>query len=90
MTSPASAPTVDVDFYAALMSLPYDQWIPAPAAAARVEAAGQPRDALRRVIRVGRRRGLLCTRRDPDRLAFYVKRIAAADVPRSTEGPSPD
>ncbi|MFE1206355.1 hypothetical protein ACFW5V_32230 [Streptomyces sp. NPDC058762] len=88
MTSPASAPTAGVDFYAALMSLPYDQWIPAPAAAARVEAAGQPREALRLVIRAGRRRGLLCTRRDPDRLAFYVKRIAAADIPGPSAGGS--
>ncbi|MEU9354965.1 hypothetical protein AB0D65_29220 [Streptomyces griseoloalbus] len=83
MTSPTSAPvpTADADFYAALMSLPYEQWIPAPVAAARVEGVGLPREALRLVIRTGRRRGLLCTKRDPDRLAFYVKRIAETPRP---------
>ncbi|QFG13285.1 hypothetical protein SEA_GILGAMESH_93 [Streptomyces phage Gilgamesh] len=86
MTSPAPAPTADADFHAALMSLPYEQWVPAPIAAARVEGVGLPREALRVVIRTGRRRGLLCTKRDPDRLAFYVKRIAA--TPRTVVPPT--
>ncbi|MFE6639501.1 hypothetical protein ACFVFT_38695 [Streptomyces tendae] len=81
---PASA-AADTDFYAALRSFPYDQWIPATTAAARVESAGLPRDVLQKVIRTGRRRGLLRTRRDPEQLAFYVKRIA--EVPHRAAAP---
>jgi hypothetical protein len=77
MTAPSPAPSaVDTtDFYAALMSFPYEQWIPAAAAAAHVEDVGLPRETLRLVIRTGKRRGLLRTRREPDRLGFYVMRV---------------
>lgn len=68
---PASAKGID----AALMSFPYEKWIPATAAAAHVEDVGLPRETVRLVIRTGRRRGLLRTRREPDRLGFYVMRV---------------
>ncbi|SEE83654.1 hypothetical protein SAMN05216483_6718 [Streptomyces sp. 2131.1] len=73
--SPAPAAADTVNFYAALMRFPYEEWIPAAAAAAHVEDVGLPRETLRLVIRTGRRRGLLRTRREPDRLGFYVMRV---------------
>lgn len=75
-TSPAAAPAPSADIDAALMRFPYGQWIPAPAAAGHVQDVGLPRELLRLVIRSGRRRGVLTTRRDPGRLGFYVMRVA--------------
>ncbi|MFJ4880095.1 hypothetical protein ACIP93_33475 [Streptomyces sp. NPDC088745] len=82
MTLPAPAPpaAAPADVYAALMRFPYERWIAAPDAAAHVEHVGLSRDTLRLVIRTGRRRGLLRTRREPDRLGFSVMRIA--ETPR--------
>ncbi|MFI8206691.1 hypothetical protein [Streptomyces sp. NPDC085937] len=74
--APAPAPAADASIYAALMRFPYEQWLDAPAAAAHVEDVGLPRETLRLVIRAGRRRGLLLTRREPDRRGFYVMRVA--------------
>ncbi|MER7952000.1 hypothetical protein ABTY59_31880 [Streptomyces sp. NPDC096079] len=69
---PAAAP---VDVYDALMRFPLREWIPVPAAAEHVEGVGLPRETLRLVIRTGRRRGLLRTRRVDDAVGFYVMRI---------------
>ncbi|MFI5990316.1 hypothetical protein ACIBAC_00480 [Streptomyces sp. NPDC051362] len=76
MTSPAAAPAPSADIDAALMNFPYQQWIGAPAAAGLVQDVGLPRELLRLVIRSGRRRGVLTTRRDPDQLGFFVMRVA--------------
>lgn len=76
MTSPAPAPAFSAEIDAALMRFPYQRWIAAPAAATHVEEVGLPREILRLVIRSGRRRGVLTTRRDPGQLGFYVMRVA--------------
>ncbi|WP_328491200.1 hypothetical protein [Streptomyces zaomyceticus] len=88
LTLPAPAATADqpVDVYAALMSFPLQEWIGAPAAAAHVEEVGLPRETLRWVIRTGRRRGLLRTRRVQDAVGFYVMRV---EGPRREVTPSP-
>lgn len=55
-------------FYAldqALMCLPYEEWIGLPAAAAQLRAQGLPCDVAN-VVRTGRRRGVVRTRRTED------------------------
>ncbi|MFD9394968.1 hypothetical protein ACFWBB_30850 [Streptomyces sp. NPDC060000] len=74
--SPAHAPISPAQIDAALMRLPYDQWIVMPAAAAHVQELGLPRESLTTVIRTGRRRGVLRTKKEPDLHLFYVMRVA--------------
>ncbi|GAA5070349.1 hypothetical protein [Streptomyces similanensis] len=82
--SPAPVPAPGID--GALMRFPYQQWIVMPAAAAHVRAAGLPRESLTTVVRAGRRRGVLRTRRDQG--DTYVMRIAEAPH-RSPAAPRP-
>jgi hypothetical protein len=78
MTSPATTrPSVShEEINAALMRLPYEQWVEMPEAAAHVRALGLPRESLTKVIRTGRRRGVLRTRKVPELHETYVMRIA--------------
>lgn len=74
--SPAHAPVSPAQIDAALMRLPYEQWIVMPTAAAHVQELGMPRESLTTVIRTGRRRGVLRTKREPDLRLYYVMRVA--------------
>lgn len=76
MTSHAPAPISPAVIDAALMRFPYEQWIVMPAAAAHVQDLGLPRESLTTVIRTGRRRGVLRTKKEPDQHLYYVMRIA--------------
>lgn len=76
MTSHATAPISPAGIDAALMRFPYEQWIVMPTAAAHVQDLGLPRESLTTVIRTGRRRGVLRTRKEPDRHLYYVMRVA--------------
>ncbi|MDI3102004.1 hypothetical protein QJ054_33760 [Streptomyces sp. AN-3] len=74
--SPAPARVSPAQIDAALMRLPYDQWVVMPAAAAHVRDLGLPSESLTTVIRTGRRRGVLRTKKEPDLHLCYVMRIA--------------
>lgn len=74
----AAAPTADIA--TALMSLPYEEWVRMPVLAAQVRDLGMPCESLTWVVRTGRRRGVLRTRKEPERQETLVMRIAA--VPR--------
>jgi hypothetical protein len=74
--SPPRAPISPAQIDAALMRLPYDQWVVMPTAAAHVQELGLPRESLTTVIRTGRRRGVLRTKREPDLRLCYVMRVA--------------
>ncbi|MFF8696282.1 hypothetical protein ACF08W_29125 [Streptomyces sp. NPDC015144] len=74
--SPARALLSPAQIDAALMRLPYEEWIVMPAAAAHVQELGLPRESLTQVIRTGRRRGVLRTKKEPDLRLFWVMRIA--------------
>ncbi|CAM5234790.1 hypothetical protein [Streptomyces griseomycini] len=75
MTSHALAPVPTSGIDAALMRFPYEQWIPMPAAAAHIQDLGLSRESLTTVVRLGRRRGVLRTRKDPELRLTYVQRI---------------
>ncbi|MGW0033060.1 hypothetical protein ACWDXD_24990 [Streptomyces sp. NPDC003314] len=66
----------------AMMCLPYERWTAMPEAAARVQAAGLPRERLTTVVRTGRRRGVLRTRKDPGHAVTYVRRITTTPYPQ--------
>lgn len=85
LPAPAPAAAEPADVLAALMRFPLEKWIGAPAAAGHVEEVGLPREMLRQVIRTGRRRGVLRTRREDDAVGFYVMRV---DTPRRKAAPS--
>jgi hypothetical protein len=72
-TSSAPALVTAAEIDAALMRFPYEQWIAMPDAARHVAAQGLPDRALTTVVRAGRRRGVLRTRRTPE--VHYVKRV---------------
>ncbi|MFK0159096.1 hypothetical protein ACIQVK_44380 [Streptomyces sp. NPDC090493] len=80
---PAHVPISLAQIDAALMRLPYDQWILMPAAAAHVQELGLPRESLTTVIRTGRRRGVLRTKKEPDLRLCYVMRVAEAPYRRA-------
>ncbi|MEU5748267.1 hypothetical protein ABZ804_22345 [Streptomyces sp. NPDC047726] len=69
---PASVAGID----AALMRFPYGQWIRMPAAAAHVRDLGLPCESLTTVVRTGRRRGVLLTKRMLEQREAYVMRIS--------------
>ncbi|MCG8971861.1 hypothetical protein [Streptomyces sp. CL12-4] len=73
---PVSAPVSRAEIDAALMSFPYEQWVVMPTAAAQVRRLGLPRESLTTVIRTGRRRGVLLTKKEPDLRHCYVMRVA--------------
>ncbi|MER6616383.1 hypothetical protein [Streptomyces xantholiticus] len=87
MTSPAAARISPADIDAALMRLPYDQWILMPTAAAHVKELGLPRESLTMVIRTGRRRGVLRTKKEPERHEVYVMRVAETLHPVTASTP---
>ncbi|MFJ4085001.1 hypothetical protein ACIP2Z_39410 [Streptomyces iakyrus] len=73
---PAHARLSPAQIDAALMRLPYDQWVVMPDAAAHVQELGLPRESLTTVIRTGRRRGVLRTKKEPDLRLCWVMRVA--------------
>lgn len=85
MASHALAPVPTAGIDAALMQFPYEQWILMPVAAVYVRNAGLPRESLTTVVRTGRRRGVLCTKRDPELRLTYVRRIARTPYRETTD-----
>lgn len=59
----------------ALMRFPYQEWIEMHVAAGHVRDLGLPSQALTTVVRTGRRRGVLRTRREPGQRETYVMRV---------------
>jgi hypothetical protein len=81
---PAHAPLSPAQIDAALMRLPYDQWVGMPDAAAHVQDLGLPRESLTTVIRTGRRRGVLRTKKEPDLRLCWVMRVVEEPHRRRT------
>ncbi|MDR3079535.1 MAG: hypothetical protein LBV60_01155 [Streptomyces sp.] len=73
--STVRAPVSRAQIDAALMQFPYDQWLVMQDAAARVQELGLPRESLTTVIRTGRRRGVLRTKREPVLRLSWVMRV---------------
>ncbi|MEV8344520.1 hypothetical protein [Streptomyces niveus] len=78
MSSPAEPAISTAQIDAALMRLPYEQWILMPTVAVHVQELGLPRESLTTVIRTGRRRGVLRTKKEPDLRLCSVMRVAEA------------
>ncbi|GAA2439081.1 hypothetical protein [Streptomyces glaucus] len=85
MTSHALAPAPTAGIDTALMQFPYEQWVLMPAAAVYVRNAGLPRERLTTVVRTGRRRGVLRTRRDPELRLTFVRRITRTPYRESAD-----
>ncbi|MGW3627621.1 hypothetical protein [Streptomyces sp. NPDC000880] len=83
LISAPAAPTAEHLVDEALMRFPYDEWIPMPDAARHVRDQGLPRRFLTTVVRTGRRRGVLRTRKTPE--VHFVMRIH--DAPRRQPAP---
>lgn len=80
---PIQTPTSVNSIDAALMRLPYEEWTVLPEASAHIQAAGLPRERLTTVLRTGRRRGILRTRREDERALVYVMRVSPTPYPEA-------
>ncbi|MGW4087001.1 hypothetical protein ACWEGS_28615 [Streptomyces sp. NPDC004822] len=84
---PTHAPLSPAQIDAALMQLPYERWVVMPTAAAHVQELGLPRESLTTVIRTGRRRGVLRTKKEPDLRLHWVMRVAEEPYRRPPRPP---